>query len=83
MQRMGKKAGAIGFAVYLGLLEGLNTTRNETDIDVLLLYDASTPLLQVVEEVQAQIQAGKSVRAQKTSDGVRYQTLVDLRGGKV
>lgn len=82
MRRMGKNAGAIGFAVYLGLLEGFNAARSETDVDVLALYDDETPLLFLVEEVQKLVQQGNSVRAQKTADGVRYQTLADLRGGK-
>jgi ATP phosphoribosyltransferase regulatory subunit len=36
---MGKDADAIGFAVYLDLLERFETTEKEYDVDTLLLYE--------------------------------------------
>ncbi len=44
MQKMGKASGAIGFAVYLNLLENLMVSDRRYDADDVLLYDAeATP----------------------------------------
>ncbi len=83
LTRMGKKSGAIGFAVYLDLLEALTKTRKTEDVDVLVLYGENTPIERVVEEVNAQVKAGNAVSAQKTEKGVRAKRVVDLRGGKI
>ena len=83
MQRMGKKSGGIGFAVNLDLLEGFNRQANGQDVDVLVLYDETTPLEKVAETVREQTQTAFSVRAQKQKEGVRYQTLVDITGGSL
>ena len=82
MSRMGKKSGAIGFAVYLDLLENFERAERNADVDVLIVYDDTCPLelLNKVNELTAQ---GKTVRVQKSKDGVRYEKLLDLTGGKV
>ncbi len=83
LSRMGKKSGAIGFAVYLDLLEGFGESKPTADVDVLVLYDDKTATELLIKEVEVQIAAGKSVRAQKTADGVRYAKQIDLTGGKI
>ena len=80
MQRVGRKASAIGFAVYLDLLEGLAKKTDGFDVDVLLLYDKETD---AAEAVNGLIRAGKSVSAQHAvPEKLRYRELLDLRGGK-
>ena len=76
--RMGKKAGAIGFAVYLDLLEDFFAQKEEYDVDTLVLYSVDTPACAVVEAVKAETDAGRSVRAQKSTGGLRYKKLVTL-----
>ncbi len=83
LSRMGRKSGAIGFAVYLDLFEGFGEEKSATDVDVLLLYDTTTAVDTVIQMVEEYVQAGKSVRVQKQEGGIRYGTLVDLTGGKV
>ena len=41
LHKLGKNAGAIGFALYLDMLDMLNMEDDEYDADVLLLYDGS------------------------------------------
>ena len=82
-QRMGKQSGAIGFAVYLDLLEDLKQNQRKTDVDILLLYDEKTSKTELVQKAEALIKDGNSVRVQKTADGVRYEKLVDMRGGAI
>ncbi len=80
--KMGKKVGAIGFAVYLDLLEGFGESKSSTDVDVLVLYDGQTDVNALIKTVNTLVKEGKTVRAQKEK-GVRYGELYDLRGGKI
>ncbi len=80
MQRMGRRAGAIGFALYLDLLEGLNTATPAYDVDVLLLYDKTTSPAVVSAEVARLQSLGKTVSAQRSvPERVRFGETVDLR----
>ena len=80
MKRMGRKSGAIGFALYLDLLEGLPHTAPACDVDVLVLYDSRTPTAAVTEKVEALRNQGKTVSAQRSiPEKLRYATLCDLR----
>ena len=82
MERMGRKARAIGFAVYLDLLDGFGKKKSETDVDVVVLYDDKTPVGTIKTNVQLLIEMGKTVSAQKTLGKRRYAEIVDLRGGE-
>ncbi|MBQ9728050.1 MAG: ATP phosphoribosyltransferase regulatory subunit [Clostridia bacterium] len=82
LSKMGKKAKAIGFAVYLDLLEGLYAKKREFDADTLVLYDENTPLKTVLDTVEELAKTGKSVNARKEKGDFRYGEIVDLTGGK-
>lgn len=80
MRRMGRRSGAIGFALYLDLLEGLDPAPPACDVDVLLLYDAATPPAAVSARVEELRARGKTVSAQRAiPDRMRYATLADMR----
>ena len=80
MKRMGRRSGAIGFALYLDLLEGLEQSSPAYDTDVLVLYDATTPTATVAGTVAALRAQGKTVSAQRAiPEKLRYATLCDLR----
>ena len=80
MKRMGRRSGAIGFALYLDLLEGLEQSSPAYDADVLVLYDATTPTATVAGTVAALRAQGKTVSAQRAiPEKLRYATLCDLR----
>lgn len=65
LAKMGRKAGAIGFAVYLDLLERMQKTEKKYDADVLLLYRADTDPRALRAAVNKLTAEGKSVSAQK------------------
>ena len=44
MKKMGRKSGAIGFAVYLDMLERLNETEKIYDVDTVILPQTVTAL---------------------------------------
>ena len=82
LRRMGRKSGAVGFALYLDLLEELHTQQDGYDVDVLLLSDADTNLAELAATVGELTKNGECVSVQKTiPDGLRYRRLLDMRKG--
>lgn len=82
MKRMERSSGAVGFAIYLDLLEQLRQERSEYDVDVLLIYDDRTDINVVAERVRKLTAAGKTVTAQRTvPERPRCREVLDLRGG--
>ncbi len=81
MAGMGKKAGAIGFAVYLDKLERLDKKTTEYDVDVLLTYGESVQPQAVLKKAEKLIVSGKTVRVQAADDGsVRFRETVEVTG---
>ncbi len=86
MTKMGKSAKAIGFAVYLDLLERLKIQK-PYDVDVLLIYKPNEDPKAVQQRVTQLIKEGKSVSAQTiTSDKLVYREIeyfnINKTGGK-
>ncbi len=82
MRKMGRKAGAVGFALYLDLLEDLQDTSNEYDVDTLLLYDEKTPSKALVDKMNALTAQGNAVTAQRAvPTALRYREVCDMREG--
>lgn len=83
MARMGKKAKAIGFAVYMDSLERLSEPSDSYDADVALVYDASCPLSEVLAKANALRSQGKSVATMKSvSDKFRCREIISMKGGQ-
>ena len=79
MQKLDRKSGAVGFAVYLDLLEQMPGEEEEYDVDVLLLYEADTDKLAVAKAVSALTSVGKTVSTQKSiPQKLRYRKLMKL-----
>lgn len=84
LKKMGRKAKAIGFAVYLDMLERLEVSERQYDVDSLLLYSDHTDLQKLNHAMQALIHDGKSVMAQKTiPTDIKYRQLLKLTGNGV
>lgn len=80
MRCMGRNSGAIGFALYLDLLEELTKHSELYDVDVLLLYDEDTDAAQLAGTVRELIGEGKSVSAQRAiPEKLRYRELLSLQ----
>lgn len=69
LEKLGRRANALGFAVYLDLLEQLRPAGRQPDADVLLTYAPEVPVPAIVREVDRLRAAGQSVRVQKEDDG--------------
>ena len=76
MEKLGKKMGAIGFALYLDQLERFGSSNDGYDVDVMLLYGNDTPVAKVISAVNSFRADGKTVRATNTLDkSVSYKKL--------
>ncbi len=77
MNKMGKKSGAIGFAVYLDFLERYMEETKEYDTDILLLYNNTDKLAEVLKTVDTLTSQGNRVLAETAvPDGIKYKTLL-------
>ncbi len=80
MAKMGKKAGAIGFAIYLDMLEQLPEEEEAFDVDAVLLYEEGAALEEVSDAVRLLAEDGKSVMAQKcVPKKLKYKQLLQLQ----
>ena len=76
LRQMGRGDGAIGFAIYMNLLERLEGAREDYDADVLLLYDETTPASAVLGEAERCRRAGESVRVERwVPEGLTFRTI--------
>ena len=81
MQKMGRSAQAMGFAVYLDQLERLMDTRGGYDVDVLIVYDSSTQQQNIIEAAAKATADGKRVRVQRAGEtALRCREVIDLCG---
>ena len=79
MRRMGRSSGAVGFALYVDLLEELSSEGSEYDVDFLLIYSDNTAAETVIDAKAQLVAEGKSVCAQKAIPSkIRYKEIIDL-----
>ena len=76
MEKLDKKAEAIGFAVYLGEIEKYIKDDIRFDADVLLTYTDADCAQDVFKKATELRSSGKSVRVQKTEGKVRYGEIL-------
>ena len=84
LQKFGKQSGAIGFAVYLDLLERLYEDSAENEVDALLVYDCGAPAKQVAEAVKKLSESHGSVKAVcGDTAGIKYKKLFGVKDGRL
>lgn len=80
LRKMGKDADAIGFAVYLDLLERFETAKKEYDVDTVLLYEEGTDTAALAQAAQMLTDNGQSVLVQRKNTGnVKYKQLLCMK----
>ena len=81
MKKMGKRAGAIGFAVYLDMLDRLVENSQKYDVDTVLIYGDDSDMTQVARIAADIRESGVTVRAERTdAPTVRYRRLIRVTG---
>ncbi len=80
MSKMGRKSRAIGFALYLDMLEQLEQNDREYDVDAVILYEDGCDLAALNGAVRLLTSNGKSVMAQKAvPEKLHYKQLLKLQ----
>ncbi len=83
LYKLSRRSGAVGFAIYLDLLEDLPNEKYSFDVDVLLLCDALTDNSLLIDKVKEIIDSGLTVSVQREdTQKIKYKQLEDIRGGK-
>ncbi len=82
LSRLGKKGGAIGFAVYLDQLENLYAEKRKYDADVVISYDDESDIETVIKTAKQFAGDEKSVRVQK-DDGCLGRMNIRIKGREV
>ncbi len=84
MRKMGRSADAIGFALYLDLLERLDRRVKKYDVDTILLYDGTADAAALLRTVNMLSENGNGVLMQRTVPmGMRYRRLLSFRNGGI
>ena len=79
MKKMGKCAGAIGFAVYLDMLDRLNGDAQRYDVDTVLLYGDDSDMAEVTRIAAQMRDDGIDVRTERgDSSSVRCRRLMKV-----
>ena len=82
--KMNRKSGAIGFAVYLDLLERMEASCKDFDVDILLLYTDGTSLCNLRDTVARLSARGNRVMVQKAMpEKLRARQVMKLTNGEV
>ena len=83
MRKMGRRSGAIGFAVYMDLIERLEQPGSEYDIDTLLLYDGNADLNILRSKIETLRTDGSVLAQQQIPENIKYRKLFKLQGSEV
>lgn len=84
LQRMGKSGGAIGFALYLDLLERFFPPRDQGNVDALLLYDKEQEPSVVASAVRSLSSLGlKVLAARERPANLQCKQVFCIRDGGV
>ena len=85
MARMKNDKEAIGFAVYLDMLELLQDNSNTYDVDTVILYDENTGIDKINKAIAHFTENGDTVTLQRTlPDKLRYRNAVKItEGGEI
>ncbi len=80
LARMGKKSDAIGFAVYLDMLERLTESDRKYDVDTLIVYDENADVSALSDSIRMLTDTGTSVLAARDAAGIKYRQLLKFTG---
>ncbi len=84
MEKLKRKSGAIGFAVYTDMIKWLEDDKDRFDADIILLYSDADSISDISKAVSELSADGEVVMAQKTiPEKIHYKKLMKLEKGKV
>lgn len=81
-QKMGRKAKAIGFAVYLGLLQELHREENGFDVDTIILHDGTVDTVTLTAAAEAAAKDGSVLVAKELPRDRKWKNVVRFEKGE-
>lgn len=75
-EKMGRKVGAIGFAMYLDTIENYLPAVKKNDADYLIVYEETTPAAELAEVVERLVRSGARVRTVRTDEVDRMERRI-------
>ncbi len=82
LAKMGREGGAIGFAVYLDLLERLDRSVAEYDADIFLVYGENASPADIFAAVEKLTANGESLMSgREVPEMMTFKRVVDMRNG--
>ena len=78
-RKMGRKARAIGFAIYVDLLQELSGADGGFDVDTLILHDREADPKGLLEAAEAAAESGSVLVSTGFPADRRWKNLIDLR----
>ena len=80
-QKMGRRAKAIGFAIYLGLLENRDGEEDAFDVDTLILHDGTADSMILTAAAQKAAEEGTVLVARELPAGRKCRQLLRFEKG--
>ena len=80
-RKMGRKARAIGFAIYVDLLQELSGSDGSFDVDTLILHDGTASPAALIRAAEEAAKEGSVLVSEALPADRRWKTLIDLRKG--
>jgi len=82
LSKMGREGGAIGFAVYLDLLERLDRSSADCDADIFLIYGENNSPADVFAMTEKLTANGESLMSgREVPENMTFKKIVDMRNG--
>lgn len=81
LQKMNRKSRAIGFALYLSMLERQNAAAEEWTVDTLILHGTDADPMELMAAAEAYSAEGSVLVATKIPQGRFWRRLIDMREG--
>ena len=82
MKKLKRQAGAIGFAVYLDILEQYTPGGTEYDVDTLLVYDEGCSIAEIEAKAKELTGCGESILLQRQiPSGIRCRQIITMKKG--
>jgi len=78
---MGRKARAIGFAIYVDLLQELSGPDGSFDVDTLILHDGTASPASLVRAAEEAAKNGSVLVSVNLPADRQWKALIDLRKG--
>ena len=81
LRKMGRSGNAVGFAIYLNLLEQIRE-KTHFDVDAVLLYEADAPVQQVMAAAAELRKETNVLTVTKLPENLRWRRLYQLQEGE-